>query len=316
MKNLSRRAAATFSATLVDEWARAGVRHAIVCPGSRSTPLALALAASEHIEVHVSLDERSGAFVTLGIGIESAMPAVLLTTSGTAAVEAHAAVVEAHQALVPLLVCTADRPPELHHVGAPQTIEQGPLYQGVTRWSVDPGVPDETSASTWRSLGARAVAECMAGPRGPGPVHLNLPFRDPLLGEPGDLPPPRSGAAPWHAVADRRAALSSEAERLLASVLSKSLALPFSRGLLVAGAGCGDPGLVHAAARALGWPVLADPRSNCRNLESRDRAVVIATADSLLRSVEFAAGHQPDVIVRLGAPPASKLVTELLAGEE
>ena len=120
--------AASFSATLVDEWVRAGLTDAVLAPGSRSTPLAVALARDGRMAMHVRLDERSAAFFAVGIGLATGRPAVLVTTSGTAAIEVHAAVVEAHQARVPLIVCTADRPPELHHVGAPQTVEQvGPL---------------------------------------------------------------------------------------------------------------------------------------------------------------------------------------------
>src|SRR4051794_30384008 len=129
-------AQATFAATLVDEWVRAGMGHAVVSPGSRSTPLALALAADDRLRLHVHQDERSAAFLALGIGRASGVPAVVLTTSGTAAAELHPAVVEAFQGRVPLLVCTADRPPELHHVGAPQTIDQVHLFSRAVRWYV------------------------------------------------------------------------------------------------------------------------------------------------------------------------------------
>ena len=161
--------AASFSATLVDEWVRAGLTDAVVAPGSRSTPLVVALARESRIALHVRLDERSAAFFAVGIGLATGRPAVLVTTSGTAAVGVHAAVVEAHLSRVPLIVCTADRPPELHHVGAPQTIEQAGLFAGALRWAVDPGVPDEQARSSWRSLASRLVAEATAGPHGAGP---------------------------------------------------------------------------------------------------------------------------------------------------
>ncbi|MGH9062579.1 MAG: thiamine pyrophosphate-binding protein, partial [Acidimicrobiales bacterium] len=182
---------ATFAATLVDEWVRSGVAHAVVAPGSRSTPLAVALAAAAgrgEVVLHVRLDERSAGFFALGLGLATGRPAVVLTTSGTAAAELHPAVVEAHQGRVPLLVCTADRPPELHHVGAPQTVEQAGLYGGAVRWAVAPGVPERATAGSWRSLASRMVAEAVSGPAGPGPVHANLAFRDPLVGRPGPLP--------------------------------------------------------------------------------------------------------------------------------
>ena len=193
---------ATFCVTLVDEWARAGVDHAVVAPGSRSSPLALALAADDRLRVEVHVDERSAGFLALGIAARPAEPPVVLTTSGTAAVELHPAVVEADLAGVPLLVCTADRPAELRDVGAPQAIDQTHLYGRSVRWFSDPGVADPAMASAWRALGSRAVAETV-GHR-PGPVHLNLPFREPLVGTPGELPPPRD-EGPWA----RRASLSS-----------------------------------------------------------------------------------------------------------
>lgn len=152
---------AAFAATLVDEWVRAGVTSAVVCPGSRSTPLALALARNPGMRVHVRLDERSAGFVALGLGMACGRPSVLLTTSGTAAAEVHAAVVEADLARVPLLVCTADRPPELRHVGAPQTIDQQHLFGPAVRWFSDPGVADPSTASTWRPLASRSVAEAV-----------------------------------------------------------------------------------------------------------------------------------------------------------
>ncbi|PLS76361.1 MAG: 2-succinyl-5-enolpyruvyl-6-hydroxy-3-cyclohexene-1-carboxylic-acid synthase, partial [Actinobacteria bacterium] len=167
----------TFAATLVDEWARAGVTDAVVAPGSRSTPLAVALAGDARLRLHVVVDERSAGFFALGLGLAGGRPAVVLTTSGTAAVELHPAIVEAHHARVPLLACTADRPPELHGVGAPQTVDQERLFPGVLRAALAPGVTDAATSATWRSMAARAVLEASSHAQGPGPVHLNLPFR-------------------------------------------------------------------------------------------------------------------------------------------
>ena len=134
-------AQATFCATLVDEWCGRGVRAAVVAPGSRSTPMALALAERPELAVHVVHDERSAAFVALGLGL-GGMPAVLLSTSGTAAANFLPAVVEAGLSDVPMLVVTADRPPELRDVGAPQTIDQSHLFGRSVRWFFDPGVAD------------------------------------------------------------------------------------------------------------------------------------------------------------------------------
>jgi 2-succinyl-5-enolpyruvyl-6-hydroxy-3-cyclohexene-1-carboxylate synthase len=295
---------AAYAATLVDEWVRAGVAHAVVCPGSRSTPLAVALAAHPGITLHMRLDERSAAFVALGLGLSTGRPAVLLTTSGTAAVELHPAVVEADLGGVPLLACTADRPPELHQVGAPQTIDQTRLYGSSPRWFFEPGVADEATAHTWRSIASRSVAESLSGPAGPGPVHLNLAFRDPLLpsspGTPAVLPG-RPGDAPWH----RAGAGPVPAPD---SVVAE-LAAAGRRGVIVAGAGCGDPEAVSALGRALGWPVLADPRSALRT----DGAEVVGAADGILRSGDFTRRFVPEVVLRLGAPWVSKVVNEWLA---
>lgn len=296
-------AQATFAATLVDEWVRGGVRHAVVSPGSRSTPLALALAADGRVAVHVHLDERSAAFLALGIGLATEVPAVLLCTSGTAAANLHPAVVEAHQARVPLLVCTADRPPELQGFGAPQTIDQVKLYGGAVRWHAEPGTADPSSAGTWRSLASRALLETTGSP--PGPVHLNLAFRDPLVGAPGPPPEGRADGRPWHAAPAPAPAPAPPSPGAVASLAG----LLRGRGVIVAGGGSGsDPGAVATLARVLGWPVLADPRSGCRT----PSATTIAAADALLRSDRFAADHRPDVVLRLGAPPASKVVGEWL----
>ncbi|MGW5694941.1 thiamine pyrophosphate-binding protein [Streptomyces asiaticus] len=173
-------AQAAFAATLVDEWVRAGLSDAVIAPGSRSTPLALALAEDGRTRLHIRLDERAAGFLALGLSRATGRATVVVTTSGTASAELHPAVAEADLAGVPMVVCTADRPPELQGVGAPQTMVQTGLYGSAVRWAVAVAVPERSQDGMWRSLAARAVAEAEAGPSGPGPVHLNLAFRDPL----------------------------------------------------------------------------------------------------------------------------------------
>ncbi len=292
---------AAFAATLVDEWVRSGIRHAVVSPGSRSAPLAVALAAEDRLAVHVVLDERSAGFLALGVGKASGVPAVVVTTSGTAGVELHPAVVEAAQSGVAMLVCTANRPPELHGVGAPQTVDQTRLYGTSVRWFAQPGVADAASSSAWRSLGARAVAETRGPP--PGPVHLDLAFRDPLVASPGPLPPGREDRAPWHSVA---AAPPPPGPGDVEAVVAL---LDAGRGVIVAGAGAGHSGSVTALAKAWGWPVLADPPSGCRIPE----APTVGAFDALIRHDDFAADHRPEVVLRLGAAPASKVLSQWLA---
>lgn len=301
---------ATFCATLVDEWARGGVRAAVVCPGSRSTPLALALADladDGRLALHVHHDERSGGFMALGLARATGHAVVVLTTSGTAAVELHPAVVEAHHAGVPLLVCTADRPPELRDVGAPQTIDQTRLYGGAVRWFADPGPPELASAPRWRALAARALAET-AGPP-PGPVHLNLPFREPLVGTPDpSLPPGRSGGRPW--------VVAPPAPLLWPEELEIG-ALRGRRGLILAGHPCGDPDDVGRVAEGLGWPLVADPLSSAWAVPSGSGCpggvVAVAHLDAILRSEAARAALRPDTVLRIGRPPASRVVDEWLA---
>ena len=292
---------ATFCAALVDEWCRCGVTDAVLSPGSRSTPLAAALHSDGRLRLHVMIAERSAGFMALGLGLASGRPALVVTTSGTAAVELHPAMVEAHQSRVPVVACTADRPPELHGVGAPQTVEQARLFAGAVRWSFEPGVAVETVSSTWRSVASRAVAEAVGSPAGPGPVHLNLAFREPLVGRAGALPPGRAGGTAWHRTSGGGPEPSPETVSELAGL--------GGRGVVVAGAGSGRPEAVHEVATALGWPVLAEPRSGCR----LPAPATVAAADSLLRVDGFAAANRPDMVLRLGAPWASRVVAEWLA---
>jgi 2-succinyl-5-enolpyruvyl-6-hydroxy-3-cyclohexene-1-carboxylate synthase len=321
---------ADFAATLVDEWVIAGVRDAVVSPGSRSSPLAVALLADPAVRVHVRLDERSAAFFAIGCSLGTGRPTVLVTTSGTAAAEVHAAVIEADLGGVPLIVCTADRPPELHRVGAPQTIDQQGLFGGAVRLYLEPGVPDEATRGTWRSMASRLVAESVAGPRGPGPVHCNLAFRDPLTGERGEpAPKRRSGArSPWHERTGGVGASRAAVAALLGAVAG------VERGVIIAGAGAGgarpededgattggsspDAAPVLALARALGWPVLTDPRAWPREPYPE----VVAACDGLVRSSAALSVLLPDVVLHLGAPHASKVlaswcVTTSAAGAE
>lgn len=285
--------AATFCATLVDEWVRDGVQHAVIAPGSRSTPLALALVSRTDIAVHVFHDERSASFAALGVGLSSGRPAILLCTSGTAAAHFHAAVIEAHQSNVPMIVCTADRPPELRDIGAPQTIDQTNLYGSAVRWFHDPGVPSVDAQHTWRALASRSVALSSTGR--PGPVHLNLPFRDPLLGTASELPSSRSDA--WVQTV-QSSELSVRDIDDLASRLNNR------RGIIVAGKGS-TPEVLQLA-DALQWPVFADPRSGLRECV----AGVVIAFDPILRSSSIAGSCQPDVVVRIGEPPASKVLAQ------
>ena len=228
------------------------------------------------------------------------MPAAVLCTSGTAATHLHAAVVEADLSAVPLLVLTADRPPELHDVGAAQTIDQTRLFGGAPRWFHDPGVAVRSAARSWPSLAAQAWTAAIGVD--PGPVHLNLPMREPLVGTVLDdvlatLPRP-FGAGPAALAALPDAAL----DRLVDLVDGR-------RGVIVAGRGAGIRRSRSAAlAAALGWPVIAEPRSGCRHLPT-----ALGAFDAIVRVGSFVERHRPDVVVRLGEPPASKVLAQWLA---
>ena len=291
---------ATFCATLVDEWVRAGVTDAVVAPGSRSTPLARALVGDGRIRVEVHHDERSAGFMALGRSLVTREPTVVLTTSGTAAVELHPAVVEADLAGVPLLVCTADRPPELFDVGAPQAIDQTHLYGRSPRWAHAPGVADELVRGRWRPLAARAYAEA-TGAR-PGPVHLNLAFREPLLGAAGPLPDPRPGAeGPW--------AWRTAAPEPQEPTIDPRADLAGRSGVVLAGPGAGDGEALAAVAEALGWPVIAAAQAPVWRIQG----ATVAGADAFLRDPMVAEALRPEVVVHLGLPVASRVVGEWAA---
>ena len=300
-----------FALTLVDELARAGVTDACLAPGSRSAPLALALAEHPGIRAHVHLDERSAAFFALGAAKRSGRAVVALCTSGTAAANFHPAVLEADLARVPLLVLTADRPPELRGTGANQATDQLKLYGSAVRWFCEAGVPADVPGAGryWRSLASRAWAEATGPPA--GPVHLNLAFADPLVptavegearlaGEPTEG---RAGGAPWTATpAGVRSPVPGDVAELAEAVRANP------RGLLVAGWGADlDPAAVDAFAAASGWPVLADPLSGARR-----GTAAVSTYDGLVRASRFAAAHRPSLVVRVGGAPTSKALTAWL----
>lgn len=251
--------------------------------------MALALAAREDLQLHIAHDERAAAFIALGIGLSTRVPAALLCTSGTAATHFHAAVVEADLSSVPLLALTADRPPELQGIGAPQTINQARLFGDVVRCYADAGVADEGKSSTWRGLAAEWWSRAADG--NPGPVHVNLPFREPLVGVVGELPASVERADVSTTTSDPR-----EIDRLVA-------ALDARRGVIVAGGRVDDPAAVELLADNLRWPVLADARSGCRSL-----ARAVNCFDAILRNDHFGVTHRPEVVLHLGEPPASKVL--------
>jgi len=294
--------------TLVDEFVRQGVTHAVLAPGSRSAPLALALAEDDRIELLVSIDERSAAFLALGIARSTARPALLACTSGTAAANFLPAIVEAANDRVPLIALTADRPPELRGTGANQTIDQLKLYGDAVRWFCEMGAPDGHSGEPrhWRSSASRAFAESTGVTGAPGPVHLNLAFREPLV--PDALPgfdldlAGRADGRPW--TQTRRTPRAPDAGDVdeVTELISAH-----DRGVIVAGAGALDGPALLGLARRAGFPVLAEPSSNAR-LE----APAIAHYEALLRSERFSTDHRPSLVLRFGKSGLSRALGRYL----
>jgi 2-succinyl-5-enolpyruvyl-6-hydroxy-3-cyclohexene-1-carboxylate synthase len=297
-----------FARGLVGELHAGGVEQAVLCPGSRSTPLAVAIAEHSGLRHCVHIDERSAAFYALGHAKATGRPVVLLCTSGTAGANFLPAVAEAHHARVPLIVLTADRPPELRSWGAAQTMEQRSLYAGFTRWFEDAPCPSERPAEAAYAvaLARRAVSEA-TGPA-PGPVHLNLPFREPLV--PAVYPPLAPRAPPIDGPFRRELPVALDDDGVLARELR---GMPC--GVLLFGPDRCEPALAAAAsklAQSLGWPVLADPASGLRTQPSSVEEVIHG-ADLFMRDASVAAALRPDVVVRFGGLPTSASINAWLA---
>ena len=290
--------AQTFAATFVDELAAQGVEYACVSPGSRSAAIAMALQRHPRIKVIVQIDERSSSFFALGLGKATGKPAVVLCTSGTAAAEFHPAVVEACYSRTPLIVVTADRPPELRDVGANQAIDQQQLYGSAVRWFFDPGTPADLPGAPriWRRLAARAVAEAAGGP-----VHLNLPFREPLVPPPGQVPSAEGEAG--QTITSGRILPTPTQLATLASALQRA-----KRPLVVAGE-MRDGERVAPALTRLGLPVLAEPGSQLRRPETGG---AVESYEALLRA-GWSLEHGPDLVIRIGGTPTSRAMNAWLA---
>jgi 2-succinyl-5-enolpyruvyl-6-hydroxy-3-cyclohexene-1-carboxylate synthase len=281
---------------LCDELARCGVRHACTAPGSRCAPLVLSLARERRIRSFSHIDERCAGFFAVGAASASGRPVAVTCTSGTAAANLAPAVIEAFHARVPLIVLTADRPPELRAVGAGQTIDQLKLYGDAAKWFFEVGVHDATRARRrWiRQLACRAYWTALSGR--PGPVHLNFPLREPLvLSDP--LPEDLTGRA------DGRPLVSFE--RSPASASGRELP---ARGVVVAGRDerSGEFGpVVSRFAEAAGYPLLADPLSGARR-----GPATIARYDLLLQHAQL---PPPQLVIRVGDLPTSKALRSWLA---
>jgi 2-succinyl-5-enolpyruvyl-6-hydroxy-3-cyclohexene-1-carboxylate synthase len=306
------------ASAFAEELARGGLRLAVISPGSRSTPLAVALWRQPEIEVSVIVDERSAGFFALGAAQANGEPVALLCTSGTALVNYHPAVCEADESGVPLLVLSADRPPELRGIGAGQTIDQIKTFGSSVRWFCEVGThaADDDGLLHYRSVACRALAAARGETR-PGPVHLNLPWREPLA------PVSVEGAV----TATDPLALEGREGRPLTAVtridlepsvfLLNEMAAHIGdaiSGVIVAGrqldSELREP-LAHLA-RVSGFPILADPTSQLR-CGPHDRSHVVGAYDLLLRYEHFARSVVPDFVLRFGEMPTSKPLRVWLA---
>jgi 2-succinyl-5-enolpyruvyl-6-hydroxy-3-cyclohexene-1-carboxylate synthase len=283
-----------------EELERCGMEHACTSPGSRSTPLVLSLVRQPGLRCWSHLDERCAGFFALGAAKASRRPVAVTCTSGTAAANLAPAVIEAYHARVPLIVLTADRPPELRGVGAGQTIDQLKLYGDAVKWFFEVGVHNATPERLrWiRTLACRAYATALDGP--PGPVHLNFPLPEPLV-----LDRPLSGDDT--ARGNGRPYVTVEPEPAPGSVSGPG-PHPSGRLLIVAGADTPEPAGIAAYAARVGIPVLADPLSGARR-----GSAAVAHYDLLLRSPAFTSERRPDFIFRLGDLPTSKPLRAWLA---
>jgi 2-succinyl-5-enolpyruvyl-6-hydroxy-3-cyclohexene-1-carboxylate synthase len=299
------------ASAFAEELARGGLRHAVVSPGSRSTPLAVALWRQPGIEVSVIVDERSAAFFALGAAQATGIPVPLLCTSGTAAANYHPAVCEADESGVPLIVLTADRPPELRGIGAGQTIDQIKLYGESVRWFCEVGSheADDEGLLHYRSVACRALAAARGQTR-PGPVHLNLPWREPLAPVPVEDAVTATDPLALHGRDDRPltavTSIDLEPSAFLLEEVAGHIGDAIS-GVIVAGRQL-DPELrepLAHLARASGFPILAEPTSQLR-CGPHDRSRVISAYDLLLRDEHFARSVAPDLVLRFGEMPTSK----------
>ena len=288
--------------TLVDELVRGGVTDAVLSPGSRSAPLAFALFDADRVgrlRLHVRIDERSAGFLALGLAKASGRPVPVITTSGTAVVNLHPAVVEASYAHVPILLLTADRPPELRGTGANQTVDQVKVFGDAVRSYVEVGAPSLGEEGYWRGMTCRALSAALGDLGRPaGPVHLNLAFREPLVpdgdgdGDGDGVPEGRPGGAPW------TARVSPVAVDVVDDLPDRTVVV---LGDLV------DPAPALALATARGWPVVAEPSSSAAGPQ------VVAAADLLLSVPGWLDVHRPDRVLVVGRPTLSRAVGRLIA---
>ena len=310
---------------IVEELARAGVTAACIAPGSRSTPLVVALASHPAIETFSHLDERSAAFFALGRGKRTHRPCAIVTTSGTAVANLHPAIIEADRGRVPMLALTADRPPELHDSGANQTIDQRNLFGGAVRWFRD--LPEPAAQGRRMRAVRTAVSRAVGLATGPpaGPVHVNVPFAKPLepTQGPGAVPADLADRCPKAAtgrsgpfVAPDAGVRGPSSDRIdgVCNLIEEA-----NRGLIVCGPTDRDIAApLVSLARATGFPILADPLSGLRfgPHVSDPTVTVLGGYDSWLDHIDTDGWDAAPIVLRFGANPTSSTLQAHLGGIE
>jgi 2-succinyl-5-enolpyruvyl-6-hydroxy-3-cyclohexene-1-carboxylate synthase len=284
----------------------AGARHVVISPGSRSTPLSIAADRTSGLRTWIGLDERAAGFFALGLAKATRHPAVLICTSGTAAANYLPAIVEAHYSRVPLIVLTADRPPELRDWGVGQTIEQVGLYGHYPRWSIEVPVPagGDDAIRYAGQLAARAVETARGTPA--GVVHLNWPLREPLAPIADSVATATEATSTEEGIRFTRARLCADPADIRELV---SLVRSRERGVILCGPMDPEPEFMNAIAEfasAAGWPVFADPTSQLRSAGTQPSAPILDMGDALARSPGFAEKFRPDFVLRIGDAPVSK----------
>jgi 2-succinyl-5-enolpyruvyl-6-hydroxy-3-cyclohexene-1-carboxylate synthase len=298
-----------YLAAFVVELVQTGIKDVVVSPGSRSTPMAMVMAEHPELNIHIHVDERSAAFFALGIAKATNKPVAILCTSGTAAANYFPAIIEARYSRVPLLVLTADRPHELREVGAPQAINQIHLYGQHVKWFADMALPENSNELIRyaRTVGARAAAIASQAPA--GPVHLNFPFREPLIPK-LDEEIFELKERPMGYVQVRNGELTIRQDEF--REISQKLK-GYKKGIIVCG-NIADNRFAQAVTElsaALKFPVLADPLSQLRSgLHSLEN--IVEAYDTFLRNEDAKEYLKPDVILRFGAMPVSKALTIFL----
>jgi 2-succinyl-5-enolpyruvyl-6-hydroxy-3-cyclohexene-1-carboxylate synthase len=299
-----------YVASFVDELVQVGVTEAIVSPGSRSTPMAILMAEHPDMNVTINIDERSSAFYALGVAKATKKPVAILCTSGTAAANYFPAIVEAYYSRVPLIVLTADRPHELRDIGAPQAIDQNQLYGNHAKWFVEMSLPEnsEQMLAYVRTMAGRAAGTAQTAPA--GPVHLNFPFREPLVPNLGldqlwgTSKMPKKNVN----VVVGKPTMDEEQAQLISDVVSEKV-----KGIIVCGSQDHSE-FGHAVANlaeTLQFPILADPLSQLRS-GTHPKSYVLDGYDAFLRNEEFREAFSPDIIIRFGAMPVSKSLLQYI----